>query len=118
MKGMRNIAPFGLRMPDEIRDAITERAKSNGRSINSEIIQILQEALEGKELPPSEHKEAPLDIDDSKVEFYSLPREEQIRQIGEFDPLQAEIEKISDYYSEKMKDDVFSVIKRFTKKPE
>ncbi|CAI1141745.1 Arc family DNA-binding protein [Serratia ficaria] len=45
MKGMRNIAPFGLRMPDELREAIAERAKKNGRSMNAEIIQILQEAI-------------------------------------------------------------------------
>lgn len=45
MKGMRNIAPFGLRMPDELREAITARAKANGRSINSEIVQILEDAL-------------------------------------------------------------------------
>lgn len=38
MKGMRNIAPFGLRMPDELREAIAERAKKNGRSMNAEII--------------------------------------------------------------------------------
>ncbi|WP_409521682.1 Arc family DNA-binding protein [Pantoea sp.] len=43
---MRNIAPFGLRMPDELRDAITERAKRNGRSMNSEIVQILQDAID------------------------------------------------------------------------
>ncbi|HCL4433138.1 TPA: Arc family DNA-binding protein [Salmonella enterica] len=45
MKGMRNIAPFGLRMPDELREAIQQRAKNNGRSINSEIVQILEDAL-------------------------------------------------------------------------
>ncbi|WP_369788298.1 Arc family DNA-binding protein [Rouxiella sp. WC2420] len=47
MKGMRNIAPFGLRMPDELREAVSERAKANGRSMNSEIVQILQDALDG-----------------------------------------------------------------------
>lgn len=46
MKGMRNIAPFGLRMPDELREAIAERAKANGRSMNSEIVQILEDAIE------------------------------------------------------------------------
>jgi hypothetical protein len=46
MKGMRNIAPFGLRMPEELREAIQQRAKNNGRSINSEIVQILQETID------------------------------------------------------------------------
>lgn len=37
---------FNLRLPDGMRDAIAERAKTNGRSMNSEIVQILQEALD------------------------------------------------------------------------
>ncbi|HDR2796283.1 MULTISPECIES: Arc family DNA-binding protein [Enterobacter] len=37
---------FNLRLPDGMRDAIAERAKSNGRSMNSEIIQILQDAID------------------------------------------------------------------------
>lgn len=45
MKGMRNIAPFGLRMPDDLREDIQQRAKRNGRSMNSEIVQILEDAL-------------------------------------------------------------------------
>lgn len=45
MKGMRNIAPFGLRMPDELREAVAERAKRNGRSMNAEILIILSTAL-------------------------------------------------------------------------
>lgn len=36
---------FTVRMPDGLRDAIAERAKSNGRSMNSEIVQILEDAL-------------------------------------------------------------------------
>ncbi|MGM1347650.1 Arc family DNA-binding protein [Serratia liquefaciens] len=49
MKGMRNIAPFGLRMPDELRESITERAKANGRSINAEIVQMLEDGLSRSE---------------------------------------------------------------------
>lgn len=36
---------FNLRFPDGMRDAIAERAKRNGRSMNSEIVQILENAL-------------------------------------------------------------------------
>ncbi|EAA8440894.1 Arc family DNA-binding protein [Salmonella enterica subsp. enterica] len=36
---------FNLRFPDGMRDAIAERAKANGRSMNSEIVQILEDAL-------------------------------------------------------------------------
>ncbi|WP_159262533.1 Arc family DNA-binding protein [Proteus mirabilis] len=39
---------FNLRLPDGMKDAIAERAKKNGRSINSEIVQILEDALNGK----------------------------------------------------------------------
>ncbi|KMV66843.1 hypothetical protein AI29_16420, partial [bacteria symbiont BFo2 of Frankliniella occidentalis] len=40
---------FTIRMPDGMRDAVAERAKSNGRSMNSEIIQILEDALNSTE---------------------------------------------------------------------
>lgn len=36
--GMREIAPFGLRMPPELRARIDAAAKSNGRSVNTEVI--------------------------------------------------------------------------------
>lgn len=39
---------FNLRFPDGMRDAIAERAKENGRSMNSEIVQILQDAIDNK----------------------------------------------------------------------
>lgn len=38
---------FTVRMPDGMRDAIAERARDNGRSMNSEIVQILDNALNG-----------------------------------------------------------------------
>lgn len=48
MKGASQIAPFGLRMPEELKDKLAERATANGRSLNSEIVQILEDALSGK----------------------------------------------------------------------
>ena len=43
---------FTVRFPDGLRDAIAERAKANGRSMNSEIVQILEDAItdEGDDL--------------------------------------------------------------------
>lgn len=38
---------FTVRMPDGMRDVIAERAKANGRSMNSEIIQIIGEKVYG-----------------------------------------------------------------------
>lgn len=46
-KQVRDYDKFNLRFPDGMRDAIAERAKTNGRSMNSEIVQILQDALTG-----------------------------------------------------------------------
>ncbi|WP_438818389.1 Arc family DNA-binding protein [Xenorhabdus bovienii] len=36
---------FNLRFPDGMRDAIAERAKKNGRSMNSELIEMLKFAM-------------------------------------------------------------------------
>lgn len=36
---------FTVRMPDGMRDAIAERAKRNGRSMNSEIVAIIANAI-------------------------------------------------------------------------
>lgn len=48
MKGASLIAPFGLRMPEDLKEIIAERAKANGRSMNSEIVQILQDAVDSE----------------------------------------------------------------------
>jgi len=46
MKGASLIAPFGLRMPEELKIKVAARAKDNGRSMNAEIVQMLQDALD------------------------------------------------------------------------
>lgn len=38
---------FNLRLPAGMRDDVAERARQNGRSMNSEIISIISEALNG-----------------------------------------------------------------------
>ena len=43
--------PYPLRMPDELRDLLTERARASGRSLNAEIIGILQDAVSGRQQP-------------------------------------------------------------------
>lgn len=51
MKGMRNIAPYGVRMPDALKERLTLRAHRNGRSMNSEIVMILQDAIDQEDNP-------------------------------------------------------------------
>ncbi|EOI6456166.1 TPA: Arc family DNA-binding protein [Yersinia enterocolitica] len=60
MKGASQIAPFGLRMPEDLKDAIAERAKRNGRSMNSEIIHILEDYI----TPPRVEEMQPLSEDE------------------------------------------------------
>lgn len=38
--------PFPLRMPDELREQIRALAKANNRSLNTEIVLLLQHALD------------------------------------------------------------------------
>lgn len=45
-KQVRDYDKFMLRFPDGMRDSIAERAKANGRSMNSEIVQILEDELQ------------------------------------------------------------------------
>ena len=46
MTATRSIKPFGLRMNPDVKAWIEERATHNGRSMNSEINQILKELKE------------------------------------------------------------------------
>lgn len=39
---------FNVRLPAGMRDAIADLAKENGRSMNSEIIQVIQDALDAR----------------------------------------------------------------------
>ncbi len=36
---------FNLRLPNELKEKVKQRAKMNSRSLNSEIIQIIQDAV-------------------------------------------------------------------------
>lgn len=47
-KQVKDYEKFVVRFPDGMRDAIAKRAKANGRSMNAEIIKILDDALSGK----------------------------------------------------------------------
>lgn len=40
--------PFGLRMPDEVQEWLKQRATTNNRSMNAEVVTILQDLMMGK----------------------------------------------------------------------
>jgi len=46
-KPVKDYDKFMLRFPDGMREAVAERAKVNGRSMNSEIIHIIEGSLNG-----------------------------------------------------------------------
>ncbi|WP_445611726.1 Arc family DNA-binding protein [Hafnia alvei] len=59
---------FTVRMPDGLRDAIAERAKKHGRSMNSEIIQVLQDALD-----PTKKDESYAFVEEWKSIYFDNP---------------------------------------------
>lgn len=50
-KPIKDYDKFVVRLPEGMRDAIADRAKKNGRSMNSEIVQIIEDALVGSQGP-------------------------------------------------------------------
>ncbi|MGL6191405.1 MAG: Arc family DNA-binding protein [Serratia nevei] len=71
MKGMRNIAPLGVRLPEELKEKIQEQAKVNGRSTNAEIVTLLEQSVGG-----GSAKESKEELE-KVVESY----EEQVKQL-------------------------------------
>jgi plasmid stability protein len=47
-KQVKDYEKFVVRFPDGMRDAVAERARRNGRSMNSEIVQMIQDALDSE----------------------------------------------------------------------
>lgn len=42
------IAPFGLRMPDDLKAQVKALAKREGRSMNNHIVRVLKNAIEAE----------------------------------------------------------------------
>lgn len=57
---VRDIAPYGIRMPSDLKERLQERAKKNGRSLNSEIVHILEDYI----TPPHVEDMKPLSEDE------------------------------------------------------
>lgn len=49
----RDIAPIGIRLPQEVRDGLVREAAINGRSLNQEVLIRLRDSLQGT--PPQKH---------------------------------------------------------------
>lgn len=58
---------FTVRFPDGMRDEIAKRAEANGRSMNSEIVQILQDALNNDDISNIEDYDKPTSDDFKKA---------------------------------------------------
>ncbi|MGO6754897.1 Arc family DNA-binding protein [Rhizobium ruizarguesonis] len=41
---MKSVAPFGFRMPDDLRKWLADRAEANCRSMNNELIALMKAA--------------------------------------------------------------------------
>jgi hypothetical protein len=73
------IERFTVRMPDGLRDAVAERAKRNGRSMNSEIINMIEEAIKRDSIIDGALKEhADIKLDESKASELELLQEQII----------------------------------------
>lgn len=53
MKGARDISPLGVRVPESLKRRIQQEADKNGRSMNSEIVLILQNYVDNLDNPCS-----------------------------------------------------------------
>lgn len=52
----RDDPQFNLRLPYELKEKLKQRAKSNGRSLNAELVQIVTEAI-SKPSPVSDYRD-------------------------------------------------------------
>lgn len=63
----RNDPHFNFRMPLDVREKLKFRAESNGRSMNAELLQIVQDAL-GKPSPVSGYRDDAERLADQQAE--------------------------------------------------
>ncbi|MGJ0628628.1 Arc family DNA-binding protein [Xenorhabdus bovienii] len=69
MKKVRDISPYSIRMPDELEEKLTDRTKKNGRSLNSEMVMILQAAVDEEAKPKNIDELAQLESEKFKELF-------------------------------------------------
>ncbi|MBJ2708033.1 Arc family DNA-binding protein [Salmonella enterica subsp. enterica serovar Newport] len=64
----RDAPQFNLRLPYELKEKLKQRAKSNGRSLNAELVQIVTEAI-SKPSPVSGYRDEAERIADEQSEL-------------------------------------------------
>ncbi|MDT1068330.1 MULTISPECIES: Arc family DNA-binding protein [Providencia] len=95
---------FNLRLPDGMKDDIAERAKANGRSMNSEIVQILQDALYNisgdycRDLPDGM----------SEADYAKINKEWEREQL-----IRSALEKVVNEFSDTLHDKIYKIIVDF-----
>ncbi|MFP2201245.1 Arc family DNA-binding protein [Enterobacter ludwigii] len=67
MKGASLIAPLGVRIPDELKEKIQTQAKANGRSMNAEIVFILDEAMRDDDRGDDDLNRQLIDVYEEKI---------------------------------------------------
>lgn len=88
----RDDPQFNLRMTQELKEMISNRAKSNGRSMNSEIIQILHDSLVG----------STLNMDAEFLKVFNEVTHLQPETIEEFDAVNEKVDWLIDKLMEKI----------------
>lgn len=83
---------FNVRLPAGMREAIALRAKKNGRSMNSEIIQILHDALTGNSIS----------MDAEFINVFNEVTHSQHETIEEFDAVNEKVDWLIDKLMEKI----------------
>ncbi|EHV3874317.1 Arc family DNA-binding protein [Salmonella enterica subsp. enterica serovar Schwarzengrund] len=76
----RDDPQFNLRLPYELKEKLKQRAKSNGRSLNAELVQIVTEAI-SKPSPVSGYRDEAERIADEQAEQFKTVVFETLKKI-------------------------------------
>ncbi|MBN3043354.1 Arc family DNA-binding protein [Pectobacterium brasiliense] len=71
---------FKLRLPPDLKAKVTQRAKMNGRSLNAELVQIVQDAV-AKPSPVSGYRDEAERLADQQAEQFKSVVFEQLKKM-------------------------------------
>ena len=74
---VRDINPFGIRMPADLKEKLTREAKINGRSLNSELVDRLDKSLRY----PADNAKSDYSAQQAYSQNYGLELSEAERQL-------------------------------------